>query len=308
MRACLAVFGLVAAVASLAAQPPTLRTERPFQSGIEVTSITATVTDGEGHLVADLPREAFEVFEDGDRQEITQFTRDRVPVGLGVLLDISDSMFGRRIEDARSAVDRFLFDLLDPADEFFLMAFNHKPRPMTGWTRVQAEVERALAGLQPSGGTAIYDAIVESMPLVDVRTRARAALLVISDGADTASTATLRDVRSALLRSDAFIYAIAIDSPERQPINTRVNVQALREITSESGGRTEVVRSSSDLVEATARIAEELNKQYVLGYTSPRGADNQFHSIRVRIRGAGGAEYRVRSRNGYIATPLRRRR
>jgi VWFA-related protein len=172
---------------------------------------------------------------------------------------------------------------------------------------VQAEVQRALAGLQPSGGTAIYDAIVESMPLVDTRTRARAALLLISDGADTASTATLRDVRSALLRSDAFIYAIAIDSPERQPINTRVNAQALREITAESGGRTEIVRSSTELIEATARIAEELNSQYVLGYTSPRGADNQFHSIRVKIRGPGRGEFRVRSRSGYIATPLRRR-
>jgi Ca-activated chloride channel homolog len=307
VRACLPVFGLVAAVASLSAQPP-VRVERPFQSGIEVTSITATVTDGEGHLVTDLPREAFEVFEDGDRQEITQFTRERVPVGLGVLLDISDSMFGRRLDDARAAVDRFLFDLLDPADEFFLMAFNHKPRALTGWTQARGDVQRALGGLQATGGTAIYDAIVESMPLVDARTRARAALLVISDGADTASTATLRDVRSALLRSDAFIYAIAIDSPERQPINTRVNAQVLREITAESGGRTEIIRNSTDLVEATARIAEELNSQYVLGYTSPRGADNQFHSIRVRIRGAGGGEYRVRSRNGYIAAPLRRRR
>jgi VWFA-related protein len=217
-------------------------------------------------------------------------------------------MFGRRIEDARKAVDRFLFDLLDPADEFFLMAFNHKPRALTGWTRAQADVQRALGALRPSGGTAIYDAIVEAMPLVDARARARGALLVISDGADTASTATLRDVRSVLLRSDAFIYAIAIDSPEPQPINTRVNAQALREITAESGGRTEIVRTSADLVEATARIAEELNSQYVLGYTSPRGADNQFHSIRVKIHGPGGAEYRVRARNGYIATPLFRRR
>jgi VWFA-related protein len=307
VRACWPIFGVVAASAVLAAQPP-FRAERPFQTGIEVTSITATVTDGEGHLVVDLPREAFEVFEDGDRQPITQFTRERVPVGLGVLLDISDSMFGRRIEDARTAVDRFLFDLLDPADEFFLMAFNHKPRAMTGWTRVQTEVQRALAGLRPSGGTAIYDAIVESMPLIDARSRTRGALLVISDGADTASTAGLRDVRAALLRSDVFIYAIAIDSPERQPINTRVNAEALREITGESGGRTEIVRSSSDLVEATARIAEELNSQYVLGYTSPRGADNKYHSIRVRIRAPGGAEYRVRSRSGYIATPMRRRK
>jgi Ca-activated chloride channel homolog len=304
MRACWPIFGVVAASATLAAQPP-FRAERPFRTGIEVTSITATVTDGEGHLVVDLPREAFEVFEDGDRQPITQFTRERVPVGLGVLLDISDSMFGRRIEDARTAVDRFLFDLLDPADEFFLMAFNHKPRAMTGWTRVQTEVQRALSGLRPSGGTAIYDAIVESMPLIEVRTRIRGALLVISDGADTASTAGLREVRAALLRSDVFIYAIAIDSPERQPINTRVNAQVLREITGESGGRTEIVRSSTDLVEATARIAEELNSQYVLGYTSPRGADNKYHSIRVRVRAPGSAEYRVRTRSGYIATPPR---
>jgi hypothetical protein len=81
-----------------------------------------------------------------------------------------------------------------------------------------------------------------------------------------------------------------------------VNAEALREITGESGGRTEIVRSSTDLVEATARIAEELNSQYVLGYTSPRGADNKYHSIRVRIRAPGGGEYRVRTRNGYIAT------
>src|SRR5256885_17195847 len=146
VRSCLLIVGLVALASSPAAQAPSFRIERPFQSGIEITSITATVTDAQGHLVTDLPKEAFEVYEDGDRQQITQFTRERVPIGLGVLLDISDSMYGRRIEDARTAVDRFLFDLLDPADEFFLMAFNHKPRAMTGWTREQTEVQRALSG------------------------------------------------------------------------------------------------------------------------------------------------------------------
>src|SRR5207248_135405 len=208
-----------------------------------------------------------------------------------------------RIQDARTAVDRFLFDLLDPADEFFLLAFNHTPRPLLGWTRTQEDVRRALAGLRPTGGTAIYDAISDALPLVARRSRQRAALLVISDGADTASTTTLRDVRSALLRSDAFVYAIAIDSPERQPINTRVNADALRAITGESGGRTEIVQSPTDLAAATARIAEELNSQYVLGYTSPRGADGQFHSIRVK---STNADYRVRARKGYVATPIRR--
>ena len=111
-------------------------------------------------------------------------------------------------------------------------------------------------------------------------------------------------MRSALLRSDAFTYAIAIDSPEPQPINTRVNPAALREITDESGGRTEIVQNSTDLVAATARIALELNHQYVLGYTSPRGSDGQYHSIRVRMR---GAEYRVRARNGYVAGPPKKK-
>jgi len=288
-----------------AQQPPPLRDDRTFQSGIDVISITATVTDKDGRLITDLGREAFEVYEDGIRQTITQFTNERVPVGLGVLLDVSDSMFGKRIQDARAAVDRFLFELLDENDQFFILGFNHQPRVLTGWTHVPEEVRRALDGIKPFGGTAVYDAVIEALPVVGRRTRQRAALLVISDGADTASTATLRDVRSALHRSDAFVYAIAIDSPERQAINTRVNPQMLREITAESGGRTEVVQNTMQLNEATARIAEELNSQYVLGYTSSRSNDGQFHSIRVR---APGTEYRVRARTGYVATPTRNNR
>ena len=303
-RLLVAVVLVVCGAAPIAQQPPVVD-PRLFQSGIEVTSITATVTDRDGHLITGLEREAFEVFEDGTRQAITQFTRERVPVGLGVLLDNSDSMFGKRMEDARAAVGRFLFELLDPTDEFFLMAFNHRPRPLTGWTRAQPELRRALDGLRPNGGTSIYDAIVDALPLLEVRTRPRGAVVLISDGADTASNTSLRELRSALLRTDAFVYAIAIDPPDRRAINTRVNAQTLREITAETGGRTEIVQSSSQLVEATARIAEELNSQYVLGYTSPRGADGQFHSIRVRV---AGADYRVRTRNGYIATPLGRRR
>ncbi len=295
MRAVLAVL----LVAALWAQPPAVVPNlKPFKTGVELTSINATVTDKEGHLITGLGREAFEVYEDGVRQQVTQFTNERVPIGLGVLLDISDSMFGRRIAEARTAVDRFLFTLLDDEDEFFIVAFNHKPRMLTEWTHAHDEVAGALGALKPSGGTSIYDAIVQSMPLVEHRNRARAALVIISDGADTASTATLRDVRTALLRTDAFVYAIAIDSPDPQPINTRVNPQALREITNESGGSTEIVQSSADLDAATARIAEELNSQYLLGYSPPHGADGKFHTIRVRV---AGSDYRVRARNGYVA-------
>jgi VWFA-related protein len=101
------------------------------------------------------------------------------------------------------------------------------------------------------------------------------------------------------LRSDAFVYALAIDSPSRQPINTRVNPTALTEMTSQSGGRTEVVQDMDGLKAATARIAEELNSQYVMAYASPRATDGKYHSIRVRVNRPG---HKVRARNGYVGT------
>lgn len=303
-RACLILGFAVTTSASFDARQA-VRDPRLFQSGIEVTSITATVFDKDGRLVKGLPRDMFEVYEDGVRQEVTQFTNERVPVSLGLLLDVSDSMFGQRIADARATVDEFLLKLLDPADEFFILAFNHTPHILTTWTNEPAPVRRALESLRPSGGTAVYDAVIAALPMVEDRARQRTALLIISDGADTASDGTLRDVRSALLGSDAFVYAIAIDSPERQTINRGISVSGLREITDESGGSTQIVRNGGELTTAAARVAEELNSQYLLGYTSPRGADGQYHSIRVRVP---NGTYRVRARSGYVATPAQKKK
>ncbi len=271
-----------------------------FRSGVDLISVTATVIDGNGHLVTGLPREAFDVYEDGEPQPITQFTNERVPVSLAVLLDVSDSMFGQRLLDARSAVERFLFDLLDESDEFSVVAFNHEPRPLTPWTRSPDVVRAAMAALKPFGATALYDAMLTVLPMMDTRSRQRASVLIISDGADTASDATLREVRSALVRSDAFVYAIAVDPPARRAINETVNVGALNEITGGSGGNTELVHETGEIVAATARIAEELNSQYVLGYHSPRPPDGSYRSIRVRAK---SPDYRVRARRGYIASP-----
>ncbi len=302
-----AAAAVLGASLTLAAQTPSpiLRDPRRLESGVDLVMVTATVLDAEGHLVTNLSREAFGIREDGLEQSITVFSSERVPVGLGVLLDASDSMFGQRIIDARAAVERFLFTLLDPADEFFLNVFNHQPRALTPWTSTPTVVSDALAALRPSGGTAMYDAVVNAMPQIERRNRQRAALLIISDGADTASDATLREVRSALLRSDAFVYAIAIDSPKGFAINRQVNPAALNEITSQSGGRTEVVHDVAGLNLATTTIAEELNHQYVLGYSSPKSTDGKFHSIRVSMR---DPNYRVRARNGYVGSPVKRGR
>lgn len=287
----------LSAAVTLSAQ--VTRDNRVLRSGVDMVMVTATVLDAEGRLVTGLPREAFEIYEDGDRQVVRQFTHERVPIGLGLLLDISDSMFGQRILDARATVERFLLELLSKDDEFFVLAFNHEPHLLTRWTTEADVVRRALDHVRPTGGTAMYDALVHAMPMIAQRNRERAAIVLVSDGADTASDASLKDVRTALLRSDAFVYAVAIDSPKTQAINTRVNPAALGEITSQSGGHTAVVRDADELAAATARIAEELNSQYVLGYSSPRATDGKYHSIRVAVTSPG---HRVRARNGYVAT------
>lgn len=286
----------IAAVLALTVQQTQPKT--PLRSSIEVTVVTVTVRDANGRLVTGLPRSAFTAYEDGVPVAISQFTNQRVPLGLGLLLDVSDSMFGRRIDDARTAVERFLLDLLAPSDAFFVMAFNHEPHLLFGWKSDPTGVHETLAKLRPSGGTAIYDAILAAEPYITNRPRERGALVLVTDGADTASDTTLHDLRSTLVRTDTFVYAIAIDTPEAQPIASRVNVNTLNDITGGSGGYTEVVRDTADLQTATANIADELNKQYILGYSSPHPGDGQYHSIRVRT---ADPTYRVHARNGYVA-------
>ena len=270
-----------------------------FKSRIDIVQVTVTVSDAEGRLITGLTRDDFQVFEDGNRQDITQFTDARVPVSLGVLLDASDSMRGQPIVDARDAVDRFVGDLLLGEDEALVATFNHLPRLAAPWTMPPSKTKDSLASLKPSGGTAIYDALASTSKLFEHRNHVRAAMVVISDGADTASDHSLLQALEDIRRSDALVYAIAIDSVDARE-STRVNPEALREITSLTGGYTEVVRTAADLGPATARIADELNKQYTIGYASSRPPDGSWRSIRVRVT---NSKYFARARRGYYALP-----
>ena len=200
-----------------------------------------------------LTKDDFEIFEDGDSQPVTQFSDKRTPVSVGVLLDVSDSMRGQPIVDARIALDRFMADLLDQDDEGFVAAFSHLPRILTTWTAPPSWLAGRLENERPAGGTAISDALFAATPMFQRRHQTRAALIVISDGADTASDHSLAQARETLRRCDAFVYAIAIDSASDKRVSTKVNPEALREITGPSGGYTEVVRTYEDLGPATER-------------------------------------------------------
>ena len=286
-------LALALSVAAIAARPAA----QVFRSNILTVPVTATVVDNAGRLITGLTQSDFEVFEDGEPQDVTTFTNERVAVSLGVLLDVSDSMRGQPISDAGSAVEHFVGDLLRTEDEAFIGLFNHRPRLASAWTRPPSTLKNVLGEVKPTGGTAIYDAVAQSAPMFDRRTRPRAALVVISDGADTASDRSLRQARDAVVKRDAFVYAIAIDAPGAAA-STRVNPAALRDLTTPTGGYTEVVHQAADLGPATQRIADELNSQYTIGYAPSRPLDGTWRAIRVRVKGRG---YIVRARQGYVA-------
>lgn len=285
------------AVAPLFAQRPIdLRDKNNFRAASELVTTAVTVRDGDGRLVTTLGPQDFIVEEDGVPQPITQFTKERVPVSLSLTLDISDSMRGQRMSDARAALAHFLDRLLAIEDEAALLGFNHETRMFAPWTTERAGMRVKLEEMRPTGGTALYDAVDAALPLFESRQHPRAAILLVSDGADTASDVTPTVLKQKLVRSDVFLYAIGIDSTDARA-STRINPFTLNELTSQGGGYTEIIRTTAELGAATERIAEELNHQYMIGYTPLKRGDGRYHTVRVRVV---NESYRVRARRGVV--------
>jgi Ca-activated chloride channel family protein len=326
----------IAATAALAAQE---QGPSSFRGGVELINISATVTDRNGRFVAGLGKEDFAVFEDGEPQELAHFSNERVPVSLGLVLDASGSMTPDKMASARSAIDRLIHDLLGREDELFFMEFANQPHLTQEWTLDREAISRALQRVRTLGGTAMYDAIAEAIPTASIGLHPKKALLVISDGNDTNSRTPPGELRRLIRESEVLVYALGVDGtapverinppvirfpplprfplpipgggpqrPRFPPVRgrnaraqsgERVDADALRRITDDTGGRTEIVRGFGDLSGATARIADELSRQYYLGYASAAKRDGRWHEIRVEVRGRG---VNVRARRGYVAS------
>jgi Ca-activated chloride channel family protein len=280
-----------------ARQQQRLTSKEVFRTGAELVPTAVTVRDGDGRLVTSLQREDFSVSEAGTEQPITQFSSERVPLNLALVLDVSDSMRGPRMEDARRALRTFLTDLLKPEDEAALLVFNHATRVLSNWTTDRTPLLEALDEVKPTGGTAIYDAIDTALPLFTDRRHPRAAVVLVSDGADTASDTTVIELKQRLGRGDIFLYGVAVDTPNARSAQ-RINPQVFRELSAQSGGYAEVIGSTAEIGPATARIAEELNAQYMIGYTPTTPGNGRYRSIRVS---AGKTrEFNVRARRGVV--------
>ncbi len=313
-----------------------------FRAGVELINVTATVTDSTGRFVPGLKQEDFSVFEDDAPQTITHFSAERVPVSLGLVLDTSGSMAGEKWDHATDALNRFLLDLLVDQDEVFLYRFSNDPVLVENWTTNREQLSRAISRIYPRGGTAMYDALADAVPMADTGHNRKKAVVVISDGNDTNSRTTVQELKQLIHETEVLVYAVGIDGddpftgtyrkppvqlpfpfpapgrgrpwPGQPPVGggpyggggnhrnyreEHVNGAALRELTDDSGGRTEIVTSSRDLEPATSNIADELSKQYFLAYPAAAKKDGRWHTIRVEVR---NRNYTVRARRGYMAS------
>ena len=212
-RAALIVGVVATAAATIAAQS---QDGFRFKSGVELINVTATVSDMNGRFVSGLRQEDFAVYEDDRPVAVTHFSAERVPVSLGIALDTSGSMAGTKMQEAQSALDRFLYDLLDRQDEIFLYRFSNVPMLIQDWTKDRAVLSRALGRITANGGTAMYDCVADAIPLAQKGQNRKKALLVISDGIDTSSSTTVREVKAQIRESEVLVYAIGIDGESDQ--------------------------------------------------------------------------------------------
>jgi len=292
--------------------------EPVFKAGVEVVDVAATVTDGDGRFISGLTRDDFIVSEDGRPQEIVSFSSERVPVSLAMLLDVSGSMTDDQIVTARLAINHFVYHLLDKDDELLLMEFAGSGRILQPWTRDREMFSRSLARakevpLDPlvaeqsdgttspmNWGTAVYDAVATSLGFAAKGVNRKKAVLLISDGVDTASRRTVKQVQDAIRASEIMVYALGVDpgAAGMFGFSSGLDTKTLRKLTDDTGGRTEVVKGFKNLDKATARLADEFNQQYVLGYAAPN-RDGRWHTIKVEVRKKGS---KVRARAGYVAS------
>jgi Ca-activated chloride channel homolog len=320
-----AIALVLTCISAVAAQEPV------FRASTDLVLVPVSVTDQNGRFVHGLTSGDFEISEDGARRAVKQFSAERVPVSLAILLDISGSMAQnpqeRLADDARWADTRralaLLLTRLGTADEVLFAVFNEQVAA-SPWTQELGSVLGTFDLLRPGGGTALVGAVNQIASVFRTARHQRKVLLLISDGNDTQMPGAsplpksqheigylettlpptseprmllrglaIEGARNTVRRSDAVLYAIGIGTRSGVP----VDINLLDGLTKESGGYTEPLRSPSEIAAAVARICDDLQSQYLLTF-EPAHADSKYHPIRVRTK---DTRLKVRTRAGYVA-------
>ena len=285
--------------------------EEVIRVNTELVSLTATVTDKNGRYRADLKQSDFTVYEDGAKQELAYFnTGDRVPISLGIIFDTSGSMEDK-IEGVRDAVEHFVKNV-SPNDEIFLIQFSDDADIVQDFTDDKKRILRAVESLEPKGSTALYDAITLGLQKVKQGKNKKRALLLLTDGNDTASAIDLQTALSLAKSSEVIIYALGIGHGKESNVHLgiqsqipdTVDMRVLRSFADTTGGNAYYLEDAHEdgrdrIDEAAEEVAAELKQQYTLGYyPSNQKKDGGFRQIVVDVK---DKSLKVRTKRGYYA-------
>jgi Ca-activated chloride channel family protein len=274
----------------------TLRTE------VGEVRLNASVIDSNGRMVQTLPREAFQVYEDGVPQTIASFRHEDLPVSLGILIDSSGSMYDKRAAVGKASLD--LIRLSNPEDEAFLVDFSWEAFIDQDFTRDIKKLEEGLSYVKASGGTALYDAIVASADyLAQNGKQPKQVLLVITDGEDNASTSTLEETIRRVQELDGpTIYCVGLlFGPDEDKRESRHAKRVLETLAEQTGGVAYFPRRLEDVDGVAAQVAADIRQQYTIAYTSTKPARlGGYRTIHVEAHEKGYGKLSVRTRTGYF--------
>lgn len=283
--------------------PTPRKEERPEIINTDLVNMYVTVFDQYGRAVTGLTREAFTVFDNDEKQNITYFSDDDAPVSVGIVFDVSGSMNGDKIKRARDALKKFI-ETSHEEDEYFLIAFNSRAQLLMDKTRDGDSVLNKLTYVQPKSTTALYDACYLGIEKVLRGAHKKRALLVLSDGQDNNSRYTFKELNRLLKESDVTIYAIGILGGGDYGSSLGMQGQSfLDEMASVTGGKTFFPNNGEEMDDAFYRIATELRYQYSIGYLPSNFTNNgKWHKIKVKVAPPRGMpRLNVRTKEGYYA-------
>ena len=307
-----ALLAVGAAFASLAVAQTPRPTPRPpvFEAGIEVINLNVSITDPRGQYVSGLTRQDFAVFEDGVKQDLSIFAHENLPISMVIMVDTSASM-DVNLQTARTAGKRFV-RTLRTQDVAQVMQFNDRATVLQDFTADHAALEEAFDRTEASGPTALHNALYVALKDLSKqkagRELRRRALVLLSDGEDTASLVSDDQVLQLARKTEINIYAISLrarTSPDRNRLKFSQAAHLLSALTQDTGGQVHFPNSLSELEAVYDRIAEELRTQYSLGYVSSnKRSDGKWRRIVVRV--PAREELRVRHKLGYYGVPAAR--
>ena len=277
-----------------------------LKASVDLVVLHVTVTDSRGDFVPDLNKGEFQVFEDKIQQNISMFSRDDIPVTMGLVIDNSGSMREKRAQVSAAAMT--FVKTSNPQDEAFVVNFNDEYYLDTegDFTSDQKNLEDALSRIDTRGSTALYDAVIGSLAHLKKGHKDKRVLLLVTDGDDDASRKTLEDALKAAQESNATIYAIGVyseDDLKHDKKMVRRSKKILTELAEATGGLAYFPDTLDDVTPVCEKVAHEIRNQYTLGYyPSNTAKDGTFRAVQVRAFPPSGlGKVLVRTRTGYYA-------